>query len=110
MSERETDAQTDAAAAADARAVTEEPDAGGTEAADLDSAPNFAAPETDVPDLDHAEALEDPFAGWPAAESSSVIEEQPAEGMSVEHVRGEVQVPDGFTVLEGTPLGKRRSV
>src|SRR3954468_2646657 len=112
MSDRETDAQTDAAAAADARAVTDEPDAGGTEAAALDSAvaPDFAAPETDVPDLDHAEALEDPFAGWPAAESSSVIEEQPAEGMSVEHVRGEVQVPDGFTVLEGTPLGKRRSV
>jgi 6,7-dimethyl-8-ribityllumazine synthase len=52
----------------------------------------------------------DPFEGWPAAESAGVIEEAPADGVSVEHVRGEVQVPDGFTVLEGTPLGKRRSV
>ncbi|HEU5362887.1 MAG TPA: 6,7-dimethyl-8-ribityllumazine synthase [Gaiellaceae bacterium] len=52
----------------------------------------------------------DPFEGWPAAESSSVIEDEPVDGASVEHVRGEVQVPDGFTVLEGTPLGRRRSV
>jgi 6,7-dimethyl-8-ribityllumazine synthase len=53
----------------------------------------------------------DPFEGWPAAESSGVIEdEQAADGLSVEHVRGEVQVPEGFTVLEGTPVGRRRSV
>jgi 6,7-dimethyl-8-ribityllumazine synthase len=52
----------------------------------------------------------DPFEGWPAAESSGVIEDAPVDGTSVEHVRGEVQVPDGFTVLEGTPLGRRRSV
>jgi 6,7-dimethyl-8-ribityllumazine synthase len=52
----------------------------------------------------------DPFEGWPAAESSGVIEDVPVDGASVEHVRGEVQVPDGFTVLEGTPLGRRRSV
>ena len=52
----------------------------------------------------------DPFEGWPAAESSGVIEDAPADGVSIEHVRGEVQVPDGFTVLEGTPLGRRRSV
>jgi 6,7-dimethyl-8-ribityllumazine synthase len=56
------------------------------------------------------EAPGDPFEGWPAAESAAVIEEEPAEGPSVEHVRGEVEVPDGFTVLEGTPLGNRRSV
>jgi 6,7-dimethyl-8-ribityllumazine synthase len=52
----------------------------------------------------------DPFEGWPAAQSAAVIEEAPADGASVEHVRGEVRVPDGFTVLEGTPLGHRRSV
>ena len=66
-------------------------------------------PDTDAPD-EEAEPQSDPFEGWPAAESSSVIEEAPAEGVSVEHVRGEVKVPDGFPVLEGTPLGKRRSV
>jgi 6,7-dimethyl-8-ribityllumazine synthase len=53
---------------------------------------------------------DDPFEGWPAAASAAVIEEAPADGASVEHVRGEVRVPDGFTVLEGTPLGHRRSV
>jgi 6,7-dimethyl-8-ribityllumazine synthase len=53
---------------------------------------------------------DDPFEAWPAAESSGVIEDEPEDGSSVEHVRGEVQVPDGYTVLEGTPLGRRRSV
>ena len=52
----------------------------------------------------------DPFEGWPAAESAVVIEDSPLDGTSVEHVRGEVDVPDGYTVLEGTPLGNRRSV
>jgi len=51
----------------------------------------------------------DPFEGWPAAQSAAVIEESPPD-TSVEHVRGEIRVPDGFTVLEGTPLGNRRSV
>jgi 6,7-dimethyl-8-ribityllumazine synthase len=59
---------------------------------------------------DTDESPGDPFEGWPAAESAAVIEESSAEGPSVEHVRGEVEVPDGFTVLEGTPLGNRRSV
>jgi len=38
-----------------------------------------------------------------------VIEDIPAD-VSVEHVRGEIDVPDGYTVLEGAPLGERRSV
>jgi 6,7-dimethyl-8-ribityllumazine synthase len=58
---------------------------------------------------DTEESLEDPFESWPAAQSASVIEELPPD-TSVEHVRGEIDVPDGFTVLEGTPLGARRSV
>ena len=64
-----------------------------------------AEPETDV----ESEPDGDAFEGWPAAESSSVIEEIPAD-VSVEHVRGEIDVPDGYTVLEGAPLGDRRSV
>src|ERR1043165_7102002 len=56
------------------------------------------------------ESLEDPFEGWPAAQSAAVIEEAPPDGSSVEHVRGEIEVGEGFTVLEGTPLGNRRSV
>ena len=70
--------------------------------------PPLSAPPAVSEDTD--ESLGDPFEGWPAAESAAVIEESPADGPSVEHVRGEVEVPDGFTVLEGTPLGKRRSV
>jgi 6,7-dimethyl-8-ribityllumazine synthase len=58
---------------------------------------------------DTVESVEDPFESWPAAQSAAVIEELPPD-TSVEHVRGEIDVPDGFTVLEGTPLGARRSV
>jgi 6,7-dimethyl-8-ribityllumazine synthase len=67
--------------------------------------------QAEAPEADEREGdTPDPFEGWPAAESSGVIEDAPVDGASVEHVRGEVQVPDGFTVLEGTPLGRRRSV
>jgi 6,7-dimethyl-8-ribityllumazine synthase len=52
----------------------------------------------------------DPFAGWPQAESATVIEDAPEEGAAVEHVRGEIDVPGGYTVIEGTPLGHRRTV
>ena len=53
----------------------------------------------------------DPFADWPQAESGEVIEDAPEDGASVEHVAGEIEIPDGgYTVLEGTPRGDRRSV
>ena len=68
---------------------------------------------TDEPEVDVEPEAEpdsgDAFEGWPAADSASVIEEIPAD-VSVEHVRGEIDVPDGYTVLEGAPLGDRRSV
>ena len=56
------------------------------------------------------ELSEDPFAAWPQAESAEVIEDVPESGESVQHVAGEIDVPDGYTVLEGTPSGHRRSV
>ncbi len=52
----------------------------------------------------------DPFEGWPQPQSATVIEDAPLDGASVEHVRGEIDVPDGYTVIEGTPTGRRRSV
>ena len=52
----------------------------------------------------------DPFAAWPQPESQTLVEEAPSEGISVEHVSGEIEVPDGYTVLEGAPTGHRRSV
>jgi 6,7-dimethyl-8-ribityllumazine synthase len=53
---------------------------------------------------------EDPFAAWPQPETGAVIEDLPEEGESVEHVEGEIDVPDGYQVIEGSPSGKGRSV
>jgi 6,7-dimethyl-8-ribityllumazine synthase len=73
-------------------------------------APDPEPPTPDPqPERPVSEADGDPFEGWPASSSATVIEEAPAD-VSVEHVRGEIDVPGGFTVLEGTPLGNRRSV
>jgi len=74
------------------------------------SPPPASDPPAEAVGEDTDESEGDPFAGWPAAESAGVIEDAPQDGASVEHVRGEVEVPDGYTVLEGTPLGHRRSV
>jgi 6,7-dimethyl-8-ribityllumazine synthase len=68
-----------------------------------------AEPPAAVEPEAHDEAS-DPFANWPQAVSAEVIEDPPAEGTRVEHVRGEVEVPDGYTLVEGSPLGERRSV
>jgi 6,7-dimethyl-8-ribityllumazine synthase len=58
-----------------------------------------------------AEAEEaDPFLSWPQPDSAAVIEDVPVEGASVEHVSGEIDVPLGYNVIEGTPTGRRRSV
>lgn len=62
-------------------------------------------------DDDAETSEEDPFAGWPQAASAEVIEDEPGvEDDPVQHVAGEIEVPDGYTVLEGTPSGHRRSV
>src|SRR5262245_46101321 len=53
---------------------------------------------------------EDPFAEWPAPETGAVIEDLPEGGESVEHVEGEIEVPDGYEVIEGNPSGRKRSV
>src|SRR5579872_2294105 len=68
--------------------------------------------EPDAAPVDELTAYlnEDPFAAWPLPESGAVIEDLPEEGISVEHVEGEIEVPDGYTVIEGSPSGRRRSV
>ncbi len=53
---------------------------------------------------------EDPFEEWPQPETAAVIEDLPEEGASVEHAAGEIDVPDGYTVIEGSPSGRRRAV
>jgi 6,7-dimethyl-8-ribityllumazine synthase len=79
---------------------------------DEDSSEEAAAPDPtiDVPEMVPQAEPEDPFASWPEAHSSTVIEDLPEAGTSVEHVSGEIDVPDGYTVFEGTPIGKRRTV
>ncbi len=61
-------------------------------------------------EADPEEAAEDPFAAWPQAGDAELAEEAPPAGVQVEHAAGEIDVPDGYTVLEGTPSGHRRSV
>ena len=79
--------------------------------ADAQAEPAAPAPAPEVEEVEAGEAADqDPFASWPQAESAVVVEDAPEEGKSVEHVEGEIDVPDGYTVLEGMPLGKRRSV
>ena len=69
-----------------------------------------ASPEGELaPVVEEADEI-DPFQSWPQPESAAVIEDVPIEGASVEHVSGEIDVPDGYTVIEGTPTGRRRSV
>ena len=53
---------------------------------------------------------EDPFAAWPQPESGAVIEDLPEDGATVTHVEGEIDIPDGYQVIEGNPSGRRRSV
>jgi 6,7-dimethyl-8-ribityllumazine synthase len=53
---------------------------------------------------------DDPFASWPQPETGEVIEDLPSGDVKVEHVEGEIEIPDGYTVIEGNPSGRRRSV
>jgi 6,7-dimethyl-8-ribityllumazine synthase len=55
------------------------------------------------------EGLQDPYGAWPEPEKS-VVGDDPDDAVSVEHVSGQIDVPDGYTVLEGSPTGHRRSV
>jgi 6,7-dimethyl-8-ribityllumazine synthase len=67
------------------------------------------AVEEQAADAEEAEEAQDPFGDWPQPESAAVIEDMPESG-AAEHDAGEIDVPDGYTVLEGTPSGLRRSV
>src|SRR5580692_3223915 len=67
--------------------------------------PGPAGDDVPMPDED----ADDPFGAWPQPESQVVVEDRD-ETVSVEHVRGEIDVPDGYTILEGAPTGHRRSV
>ena len=68
------------------------------------------AEEDSAEELPYADEESDPFAEWPQPESGAVIEDLPEDGVSVEHVEGEIDVPDGYQVIEGNPSGQRRTV
>ena len=76
--------------------------------ADNGNAAAGATPGGDPGDAPETSATGDPFEGWPQPAGAIAVEDTPAEGVSVEHVRGEIEVPTGYTVIEGTPTGRRR--
>ena len=60
-------------------------------------------------------AAEEPAADEPGAEAAPVAEEAAsagsrAGGRGAEHAEGDLRIPDGTSVLEGSPDGKRRTV
>jgi 6,7-dimethyl-8-ribityllumazine synthase len=65
--------------------------------------------EPDEERRDDVTELEEPSASereeWPAEE-----DELPRDGGAAEHAGGELQVPDGYGVIEGKPSGGRRAV
>jgi len=60
--------------------------------------------------VEETEEPSDPFAAWPEAESAEFVEDPAPDGAPVQHSAGEIDVPDGYTMLEGTPSGHRRTV
>ena len=60
--------------------------------------------------VEETDESSDPFAAWPEAESAEFVEDPAPDGAPVQHSGGEIDVPDGYTVLEGTPSGHRRTV
>jgi 6,7-dimethyl-8-ribityllumazine synthase len=76
------------------------------------------ADDEESADHEHADGAEleaedepsDPFEAWPEAESADFVEDPAPDGAPVQHSAGEIDVPDGYTVLEGTPSGHRRTV
>jgi 6,7-dimethyl-8-ribityllumazine synthase len=100
-----------------AEEVSEDEPSADEPSADEPSADEPSAEERSVEETVLAEPAvvpeegEDPFGDWPVPESAAVIEDLPESGEEApEHVAGEIDVPDGYTVLEGTPSGHRRSV
>jgi|SRR5689334_4346476 len=75
-----------------------------------DDSPELAAAEGHVlaPELDDEPS--DPFSEWPEADGADFVEDPAPDGAPVQHLAGELDVPDGYTVLEGTPSGHRRTV
>ncbi len=75
--------------------------------------PHEPSPEDEQALEEETSAAEedDPFEAWPHAESAEAAEEAaPESSATLEHAAGELDVPNGYTMLEGKPSGHRRSV
>ncbi|HEY4347013.1 MAG TPA: 6,7-dimethyl-8-ribityllumazine synthase [Gaiellaceae bacterium] len=79
-----------------------------TEAPSTETIPSTEPVVEEPEDADEAREA-DEFPDWPEI-GDDEVEDAPADGESIQHVAGEVDVPDGYAVLEGTPTGHRRSV
>jgi 6,7-dimethyl-8-ribityllumazine synthase len=69
-----------------------------------------AEEESSADVIEEADESSDPFAAWPEAEGAEFVEDPAPDGAPVQHSAGEIDVPDGYTMLEGTPSGHRRTV
>jgi 6,7-dimethyl-8-ribityllumazine synthase len=78
----------------------------------LSEEPHTPGPEAEQALEEETAAAEDddPFAAWPHAQIAPAAEETPEPTPTLEHAAGEIDVPNGYTMLEGQPSGHRRSV
>jgi 6,7-dimethyl-8-ribityllumazine synthase len=83
--------------------VWEDPDAAGQPSAEAE-----AEPEADVePD---AEAAPEPDVGADEEEDVPAEEDELPRSAVAEHAEGELEIPDGYGVIQGKPTGARRAV
>ena len=79
-----------------------------------DAEPEAEEPEVEEPQLEEPEAESVPEPSWEPEPKKD--EEAPAEEDELprlrgpEHAAGELQIPDGYGVIEGSPSGSRRAV
>jgi 6,7-dimethyl-8-ribityllumazine synthase len=96
----------------DVTELADEPEASPEPAADAE--PEVAEPEVAEPEVEEPEAESVPEPSWEPEPKKD--EEAPAEEDELprlrgpEHAAGELQIPDGYGVIEGSPSGSRRAV
>jgi len=66
----------------------------------------------DEPEVEEEAAPEEPAVEEPEGEAEDATEEEPEheEEPQPEHAAGELDIPEGYGVLEGAPTGRRRAV
>ena len=98
----------------DVTELADEPEASPEPEPAADAEPEVAEPEVAEPEVEEPEAESVPEPSWEPEPKKD--EEAPAEEDELprlrgpEHAAGELQIPDGYGVIEGSPSGSRRAV